>query len=239
MFYKIIFSLSTITLLVSSLFQASALQAVGVQDRSAASSVDFSNWFIENETSVWTPVERLIVEIAISNAMDALADAGLDGEALLGGFRFVRFAGEYANDKKGKIALTYYDGKKIILSDSIFLPENIFYIYHELGHVVDYRSGHILNDHFHELTLQIDGVTALHDWTTAQGFFLRGQAHVHKIEATADAFALWVYVAYAGNPVPEFPHMPENGNPDAIIRVYEEAQTLVLGSEKSALSSHQ
>lgn len=239
MFYKIIFSLSALTLLVSALFQASTQQAVDAQDSSVSSSVDFSKWFIENETSIWTPEERATVETALRNSMDALAAAGLDGETLLGGYRFERFAGEYANDKRGKIAIAYLEKGKIVLSDSIFLPENIFYIYHELGHVIDYRSGHELDTQFHKLTLQIDGVTALHDWTTAQGFFLRGQAHVHKIEATADAFALWVYVAYAGNPVPEFKHMPENGDPGAIIRVYEETQTLVFGLERSSLNSHQ
>lgn len=235
MFYKIIFFLSTISIVVSALFQA----AVPVENISEVRPLDFSNWFIENDTSNWTPEERAIVENVIINSMNALTDAGLDGEALLGGYRFERFAGEYANNKKGKIAIAYLQKGKIVLSDSIFLPENIFYIYHELGHVIDYRSGHELDIQFHKLTLQIDGVTALHDWTTAQGFFLRGQAHVHKREATADAFALWVYVAYAGNPVPEFQHMPDNGDPDAIIRVYEEAQSLVFGSELSVLSSHQ
>ena len=229
MFYKIGFVLSIVTILVSALFHSSTPQAADTAlSTQSPHPKDFSKWFIENETSVWSPVERLIVETAISNALDALSDAGLDGEALLGGFRFERFAGEYANDKKGKIALTYFEAQKIVLSDSIFLPENVFYIYHELGHVIDYRSGNELNTKFHELTLQIDGVTARHDWTTAQGFFLRGQAHVHKPEATADAFALWVYVDYMGNPVPEFPHMPENGDPDAIVRVYQEALALVF-----------
>lgn len=232
MFNKIIFALSTTIIFVSSLFQAPSLQAtdtaIPTQDPSIIDHVDFSKWFIENETSVWTPLERLIVETALRTSMDALAAAGLDGEALLDGYRFERFAGEYANDKKGKIALVYFEAGKIVLSDSIFLPENVFYIYHELGHVIDYRSGHTLNIKFHELTLQIEGVTARHDWTTAQGFFLRGQAHVHKPEATADAFALWVFVAYAGNSVPEFPHMPENGDPNAIIQVYEEALSFVF-----------
>jgi len=231
MFYKIIFSLSTISMLVSVMFRATPLQAVDsllpAQYPSVSSSADFSKWFIENETSIWTPDERAIVETALRNTMDALADAGLDGETLLGGYRFERFAGEYANDKKGKIAIAYLEKGNIVLSNSIFLPENVFYIYHELGHVIDYRSGHKLNTQFHNLTLQIDGVSALHDWTTAQGFFLRGQAHIHKPEATADAFALWVYVAYMGNPVPDFPHMPENGDPDAIIRVYKVALGLV------------
>lgn len=230
MFYKIVFVLSSVTIFVSALFQTPAPQAADTaltsQSRPKTHPMDFSKWFIENETSVWTPIDRLIVETTISNALDALANAGLDGEALLGGFRFARFAGEYANDKKGKIALTYFEAGTIVLSDSIFLPENIFYIYHEMGHVVDYRSGNDLNTKFHELTMQIDGVTAQHDWTTAQGFFLRGQAHIHKPEATADAFALWVYVDYMGNPVPDFAHMPENGDPDAIVRVYKETLAL-------------
>lgn len=235
MLYRIIFFLLIIAISVSTLFQAN----LPAETSSETQPMDFSEWFIENETSIWTPKERAIVETVLRNSMNALADAGLDGNTLLSGYRFERFAGEYANNKKGKIAIAYLNKGIILLSDSIFLPENIFYIYHELGHVIDFRSGHELDTQFHTLTLQIEGVTTKHDWTTAQGFFLRGHAHVHKIEATADAFALWVYVSYAGNPVPEFRHMPENGNPDAIIQVYEEAQKLVFKSEVSVTGTQE
>lgn len=189
---------------------------------------DFSHWFILDETSVWTPEEIETVTRALRTSLAALEQAGFDGEALLDGYHFRRYAGEYAEGKRGKIALTNFTNFEITLSDSIFLPENEFYIYHELGHVVDARSGGVLNEQFHALTLQIEGVTALHDWTTAQGFFLRGQAHVHKEEATADAFAVWVFIGFAGNPVPQFKNMPENGNPQAIMDVFEQALGLAF-----------
>jgi hypothetical protein len=116
----------------------------------------------------------------------------------------------------------------ITLSVTILLPENVFFIYHELGHIVDHISGRSLNDHFHALTLEINGVTSLHEWTTAQGFFMRGQAHIVHTEATADAFALWVWVRFAGEEIPEFDDMPENADPQAILSVFEIAIELAF-----------
>ena len=81
-------------------------------------------------------------------------------------------------------------------------------------------SGSVLNEQFHTLIQQIEGVTSLHDWTTAQGFYLQGQAHIDKSEATADAFALWVWVGFAGKDAPCFHDTSNNANTEAILDVF-------------------
>jgi len=247
MFRKFIFMLLSLTIVITTIFTSSlqtiaATTPVGVVEPTETlvqtedvhpenqEAFDLSRWLIVDETSVWTTEEMGVVEQALRNTFGALEEAHMDGETLLDGYRFRRYDGEFANDKEGKIALANHTDQEIVLSDSIFLPENEFYIYHELGHVVDHRSGRALNDQFHALTLQIEGVTALHDWTTAQGFFLRGQAHVNKLEGTADAFAVWVFVGYVGNPVPQFNHMPENANPKAIVEVFGQALETAFGT---------
>ena len=192
-------------------------------------STNFSTWFIEDEASAWPAEERAVVATVLANTLGALESAGLDGAALLEGYRFRRFDGQYAKDKEGNIALVNHGDLEITLSDTVLLPENRFFIYHELGHVVNHRSGGELNNRFHALTLQIEGVTALHDWTTAQGFFMRGQAHVHKTEATADAFALWVWVAFAKQETPYFHDTPENANAEAIVEIFSQAFVATFG----------
>ena len=198
-------------------------KSAGNQADDYLSDFDLDQWLITDETSVWTAEELELLQSVMLNTFGALAEVGLDGNVIFDGYAFRRFPGKYAKNKDGKIALVNYADQEIVLSDSIFLPEYEFFIYHELGHIVDHRSGHLLDKQFHTLTLQIDGVTALHDWTTAQGFYLRGQAHIKKSEATADAFALWVWVTFAGKEMPHFHHTPENANPEAILQVFSQA----------------
>jgi len=190
---------------------------------SSVSDFDFDHWLILDETSAWTTNELKVLERVMRNAFGALEEAGLDGNVIFNGYFFRRFQGECAKNRRGKIAVVSFSDKEIILSDSIFQPEYEFFIYHELGHVVDYYSEAVLDEQFHKLIMQIEGVTSLHDWTTAQGFYLRGQAHIKKSEATADAFALWVWVDFAGKEIPNFYDMPSNANPEAILDVFRQA----------------
>jgi hypothetical protein len=195
----------------------------------AKAVVDLAPWIIADESSVWTQAELATVERVMTNTLAALERAGLDGAALLDGYRFRRVAGEFVGGKPGVIASVAHGSMVIRLSDKIFLPQYEFDLYHELGHVLDQRSNRALNERFHALTLEIDGVTARHEWTTAQGFFVRGYGHVDKLEATADAFAVWVFVGYAGNPLPYFKHMPDNANVGAIVEVFAQALQSAFG----------
>lgn len=192
---------------------------------------DFSAWFIEDGDSRWTAPERARVEEVLANTLEALAWLG-DAEAeLLSGYRFRRFAGQFARNRDGKIALVDHAVHEVILSDTILQPGNEFFIYHELGHIIDHRSSRALNERFHALTLETEGATTLHEWTTAQGFFLRGQAHIRHTEATADAFALWVWVEFAGQPIPHFHDTPDNADPEEILDVFEQALEILYAHQ--------
>lgn len=183
---------------------------------------DFSVFFLENDESRWSANDRRTVETVLRNTFHALNAVGLDGEAILSGYRFVHDDGEFARDKAGKIAVVNHVEGVIILAAPILQPENVFFIYHELGHIIDHRSGRALNHAFHSHALAT-GAQSLHEWTTAQGFFLRGQAHIKHTEATADAFALWVWVDFAGHDFPTFHDTPENADPAAILAVFKAA----------------
>ena len=191
---------------------------------------DISAWLIENQNSKWQVEEQEHLREILALSIKALDDAGLSGEELLGGYRFSRWDGEYAKDQEGKIALVNHTDREIILSDSIMAPENAFFIYHELGHVVNRRSGDALTEKFHGLTEQIDGIVIRHDWTTAEGYWIRGQAHIKRSEATADAFALWVLMGYGDEAAPNFFDTPESAQHEAIIRLFDQALMMTFES---------
>ncbi len=199
-------------------------------ERFAGSKFNLANWLIEDETSVWSDEELEVLTEILIRTIGALDQAGLDGTALLEGYRFRRWDGEFAKDKQGKIAVVNHTNMEIVLSDTILAPENYFFIYHELGHVVNRRTGDALSSNFHALTEAIEGVVVLHDWTTAEGFWIRGQSHVKRSEAIADAFALWVLVGYARLNPPVFHDTPESARPEAIISVFEQAVELTFGN---------
>lgn len=220
MFRNIIF----ITLIITTLFSAVTTEAAGLAATPKQAPVrggkfDSQTWFIADESSRWTAQETAIVKGILSETIAALAEAGLSGRSLLEGYRFRRWAGEFAKDREGKIAVVNHSDMEIVLSDTILRPENHFYIYHELGHVVNRRSAGSLSVNFHSRIEQIDGIVIRHDWTTAEGFWFRGQAHINRDEAIADAFALWVWVS-AGHETPNFHDTPETVQWDAMIDVF-------------------
>ena len=235
MLRKLFFSIAAAAALLPLLLPAPAPTALQpASDRrnqnlsAPARPADLSRWFIEDETSRWSSDELEAVGLVLRNTVAALESLGPDFPAMLEGYRFRRFAGEYARDREGKIALVNHQDREVILSDTALLPENAFFIYHELGHIIDHRTDRALDGHFHLLTLETEGATTLHEWTTAQTFFLRGQAHIKHTEATADAFALWVWVDFAGEAVPHFHDTPENADPEAILEVFRNAIDSVI-----------
>lgn len=192
------------------------------------SKFDLHDWLIVDETSRWSEAELRIVDRVMRNSLGALAEAGLDGEALMGGYRFRHWAGEFAKDQDGKIAVVNHGDREIVLSDTILRAEYEFFIYHEIGHVINRSSAGRLEANFHGLIEQIEGVVIKHDWTTAEGFWMRGQAHIHRSESIADAFALWVWTGFAGWEIPRFQDMPESARPDAILDVFDAAMYLTF-----------
>jgi hypothetical protein len=236
MLRKLFFSLIAGTTILIALSQPIHAAPTGATDRSRSTARviastkadDYSSWFIEDAASAWTESERKRVELVLANTLTALETLGPDGPALLDGYRFRRFAGEYARDREGKIALVDHTAQEVILADTALLQANTFFIYHELGHIVDHRTERDLDGQFHRLTLETEDATTLHEWTTVQGFFLRGQAHIKHTEATADAFALWIWVEFAGEAIPHFHDTPENADPAAILEVFRDTLSEVF-----------
>lgn len=196
---KILFAIVIITVLFSSVAPAFAAAEAGA---------DLAQWIVEDKNSRWTVAELAALDQILSETLEALEAAGIDGEATMSGYRFRRSAGEYVEGTEGLVALVRHHEQTIYLSDAAFLRLDGFYIYHELGHVVDKRLGRELSARFH-------GQIGSKD-VTADGYWLREHAHEDREEATADAFALWVAVQRNGNRPPVFPGQPLSADIDTI-----------------------
>ena len=109
----------------------------------------WASWIIVGPDSAWTVEELEMVRVALLTTMRALDEVGLDGRALLAGYRFRRAADANINGREGKIARIYHDSGEIILSGSAFKRLWGFYIYHELAHAVDRRTGGEERKRFH------------------------------------------------------------------------------------------
>jgi hypothetical protein len=175
---------------------------------------DLDGWIIESPDSYWTNEELAMVHLALSNSVTALDDAGYDGQEMLSGYRFRRQQGEFVDGVNGRIAFVRHNKQEVILSDSAFQRLQGFYIYHELGHIVDKRLGRQLSQRFHEIAGSIaqDGATQ-----TADGYWLNDHAHQDHQEATSDAFAIWVVLRYTDNYKPVFAHTPPTTSYEHIV----------------------
>lgn len=154
----------------------------------------WQRWIIADVDSVWTVEDLAMVRDILQNTLGALEALGLDGQTLLDGYRFRRFAGEYVDHKPGRVALIVHSKMEITISDRALAQQSGFYIFHEIGHAVDRRLGRQFSDRFHRL--------ATNDYK------LRRQAQQDREEATADAFAVWVMVDYMGKSKPVFHNTP-------------------------------
>ena len=162
----------------------------------------WARWIIADVDSVWTVEELAMVRGILWNTLGALEALGLDGQTLLDGYRFRRFAGEYVDHKPGRVALIVHSQMEITVSDTAFAEQRGFYIYHEIGHAVDRRLGRQFSDRFHRLA--------------TDDYKLRRQAQQDREEATADAFAVWVMVDYVGENEPVFHNTPVTADYDGI-----------------------
>jgi hypothetical protein len=149
----------------------------------------------------------------LTNTLGALAEQGLDGRALLAGYRFGRYDGDYVHDRPYRLAAVNHGDQIITLADFAFGDETNFTLYHELGHVLDQRLDRRLSARFHEL-IGSDGLASgvENDQATAEGYWLRGQSRANRLEATADAFAVWMIVSQGGQAGPVFRDTPEAVN---------------------------
>jgi hypothetical protein len=172
---------------------------------------DYAEWIVVDAASQWQIEEVIMVRRVLLNTIAALDDVGLDGRSLVAGYRFRRFNGPYVEANTGLIGVVRHHSREIILADTAFQRLQGFYIYHELGHVVDRRSGRQLSESYHHVAYggyQIMEDAASEQWETANGYWLREQGRHDREEATADAFALWVAFARTDMRKPIFAKMP-------------------------------
>ncbi|MDX1414803.1 MAG: hypothetical protein R3293_11480 [Candidatus Promineifilaceae bacterium] len=183
-------------------------------------SLDIEEWIVESEESHWSAAELAVVEETLLNTAQALDDAGYDGLSLLSGYHFRRQHQEFVDDIDGRIALVRHQQQEIILADTAFLRLQGYYIYHELGHVVDKRLERKLGERFHALA-----GSAVHadSQLTADGFWLNEHARTDQQEATADAFALWVVLNYTDNYKPVFWNTPYAVSYEMIVETMDRA----------------
>ena len=182
-------------------------------------AVERESWFIRSETSQWNAAELETVRETLDNTISALDDAGFDGHSLLDGYRFRRYHGQFVDGIDGRIALVRHASKEIILADTAFMRLWGYYIYHELGHVVDKRLDRELSRHFQTLAANDAGDDSQ---VTPDGYWMNEHARTDREEAEADAFALWVVMRYTENPKPVFWKTPNTINYELIVQILEE-----------------
>jgi hypothetical protein len=141
-------------------------------------------------------------------------------QALLASYRFRRYHGQFVDGVDGRIALVRHADKEIILADTAFMRLWGYYSYHELDHVVDKSLNRELSRHFHALASNELGADSQ---ATPDGFWLNEHARTHTEEATADAFAIWVFLRYTENPKPVFWHTPNTVDYQQIVDTMDQA----------------
>lgn len=168
---------------------------------------DWGAWIILEPSSQWTVEELTQVRNTLLITIKALDEAGFDGQALLSGYRFRRLHGEPADHAPGRIARVHHDAAVIALADEAFLRLWGWYVYHELGHVIDLRLDREPQRRFHAL---IDSRSIPGSEETAAGFWLNEHARFDHGESAADAIALWIVMRYTDHPRPVFWLMPND-----------------------------
>ncbi len=164
----------------------------------------WQQWIMVTPESSWQADELVMLDQILTAVIDSLNQQGLDGHALLKGYRFRRQPGEYLVDRPSNITVVNHTTQEIALADAAFKRLHGFYIIHELGHVVDQRTGRQLSATFHALI-----GSNQQNQTTADGFWLNLHAQNDLEEATADAFALWVMSTSAPDYRPVFAYTPQ------------------------------
>lgn len=204
---RLIITQFILLLMVAMVFIVEPALARPNSEKPAATAADskWDTWFIVSAESTWTVEELDLVHQVLFNTITALEDAGYDGQELLSGYHFRRQYGEFVDGVDGRIALVRHHKHEVILSDSAFLRLQGFYIYHELGHIVDKRLDRNLNQRFHDIA----GTAGVENpQQTIDGYWLNEHARMDRQEATADAFALWVVLRYTDNYKPVFWNTP-------------------------------
>jgi hypothetical protein len=188
----------------------------GTIEQTVAETDEITYWLISDGDSHWNAEETKILQRVLQDTFGALEANGIDGKALLEGYRFRHDAGRYVDDVEGRMAKIDHSVEEITLADTALTVRQGFAIYHELGHAVDYRLNRQLSEGFHRNTGGLKIGEDNEQWQTADNYWLRLGGRDDREEATADAFAVLVMVNHAGLKRPIFAHQPLTTDYDGI-----------------------
>lgn len=168
---------------------------------------EWSTWILVDPHNPWQLSELGMVRSILLETIQALDNSGHDGHALLLGYHFKKISQEFVTEEHGHrtVAIVNHDHQEISLSNSAFLRQQGFSIYHELGHVVDHRLNRRLTSSY---LAHGHGEGDHHHHELADGYWVRPWGLEQKNEGTADAFAIWVMQMHAGKRGPIFPGTP-------------------------------
>ncbi len=192
---------------------------------------DWRSLVIVDATSQWRPDELVEVREALLALTAALADAGLDAQTLLAGYRLRRHAGEFYRPADRWVAAVHHDRGEIVLADAVFMRMDGFYIYHEFGHAVDRRLDRALTQTYTAALGMGEGDAA------PSGSWIRTLTRTNTYELTADAFGIYVGTAYAGMTPPAYGETPVSVDYERISQTLAAALAEVAESEVT-LSGH-
>ena len=175
----------------------------------------WQTWVIVEPDSAWRVEELALLHETLRTTIRALDEVGFDGRALLRGYRFRRQSSAYVD---GLIARVNHDAQVVTLADTAVQQLWGFYLYHELGHIVDRRLHLSLRQHYHTLA---GSDTSAPSAPTADGYWMNDHGRSNQGEAAADAFGLWVVMRHTGKPKPVFAHMPNDTDYEQIATTLE------------------
>lgn len=185
---------------------------------------DWQAWVIADHASDWQVGELEMLHLALLTTINALDDMGADGHNLLAGYRVRKINQEFvpSESEQNMVAVVRHPEQEIVVSRSAFLRQQGFLIYHELGHVVDKRVERRYTANYQALAA-LGGEPS--DAPIADGYWLRVYGRDQANEGSADAFATWMVLRYAGTRQPVFPGTPITIDYDLIANTAQSALT--------------
>jgi hypothetical protein len=168
---------------------------------------NWQTWIIADIESDWQVEELEMIHNALLTTINALDDIGADGHNLLVGYRVRKINQEFvpSESDQNMVAVVRHPEQEIVVSRSAFLRQQGFLIYHELGHVVDKRVERRYTANYQSLAEAGGGSSSA---PIADGYWLREYGRNQANEGSADAFATWMVLRYAGTRQPVFPGTP-------------------------------
>ncbi|MCA9925234.1 MAG: hypothetical protein KC421_22830 [Anaerolineales bacterium] len=185
---------------------------------------NWHTWIIADSESDWQVEELEMMHNTLLTTINALDEIGADGISLLAGYRVRKINQEFvpSESEQNLVAVVRHPEQEIVVSRSAFLRQQGFLLYHELGHVIDKRVERRYTTNYQALA-EVGGGPS--DAPIADGYWLREYGRNEANEGSADAFATWIVLRYAGTRQPVFPGTPITVDYDLIANTAQLALT--------------